>query len=178
MPKRNGFKFLGWYYNDVKCDGAIWTLDIANVKLQAMWDPGVVYFNANGGIIGKTSQTISKDGKYGLLPIPERSGYAFLGWFTELNGGRKVDADLMVHFEGAEGTIYARWTKTKTTITLGNGQTDRHTIRIWSSWGHNDNWHGEDHIHTELNRDELISQGYTKIKVTMTFYYRVDDWGD
>lgn len=137
-----------------------------------------VYLNANGGVIAQTSLSVLGNGTYGYLPLPEKSGYVFAGWYTQLNGGEHITADTRVQFSGKEITLFARWTKDSTAITLGSEYVDRHRIRIWNSWGHDENEYGEDTIHTELNRDILKSIGYQKLEVTMTFDYRVDDWGD
>lgn len=51
---------------------------------------------------------VNADASYGQLPEPVRSGYVFLGWFTEREGGVLVDADTLVETE-AEHTLYAHW---------------------------------------------------------------------
>ena len=137
-----------------------------------------IYLNANGGFVAQTSIKVAGGQNYGQLPVPEKSGYIFLGWYTESSGGNLVTPNTKVQFEGDEKTLYALWTTSTTTVTLGSSQAERHQIRLWSSWGHNDNMWGEDTIHTEWDRDSLIAGGYNKIKVSMTFEYRVDDWGD
>ena len=44
----------------------------------------------------------------GALPTPERSGYAFAGWYTAADGGTAVTADTVFD---ANATLYARWTE-------------------------------------------------------------------
>lgn len=44
----------------------------------------------------------------GTLPTPERSGYAFAGWYTAADGGTAVTADTVFD---ANTTLYARWTE-------------------------------------------------------------------
>lgn len=42
----------------------------------------------------------------GTLPVPTRSGYKFLGWFTSASGGTQVTASTAL---SADTTIYAQW---------------------------------------------------------------------
>ena len=45
---------------------------------------------------------------YGELPTPMNSGYAFLGWFTEPNGGEQIRPTDMVTVMDDQ-TVYAHW---------------------------------------------------------------------
>ena len=54
------------------------------------------------------------------LPVPEREGYTFVGWFTEVSGGDEVEAWMLVFNDHA---LYARWVE--------NVARD--------NWGHEDN---------------------------------------
>ena len=47
-------------------------------------------------------------GAYGDLPVPTRSGYTFVGWFTATRGGTQVTASTKVT---GDVTYYARWEK-------------------------------------------------------------------
>ena len=44
---------------------------------------------------------------FGTLPTTTRSGYTFLGWFTEKEGGTQITADTIVGIE--DTTFYAHW---------------------------------------------------------------------
>ncbi len=46
-----------------------------------------VYFDANGGSVDKTEQTVYYDQPYGTLPVPTLQYYKFVGWFTEASFG-------------------------------------------------------------------------------------------
>ena len=46
--------------------------------------------------------------EYGNLPIPVRSGYTFLGWFTEPDGGIEVTEDTIMQLHDSH-KLYARW---------------------------------------------------------------------
>lgn len=73
-----------------------------------------VTFYANGGYIGsKSTKSISNAGYMygagiGKLPGVKRKGYAFLGWYTQKSGGKKISGSTAVT---ADAAYYARWAK-------------------------------------------------------------------
>ena len=67
-----------------------------------------VIFNPNGGSVNETRRGIATGYKVGTLPIPTRSGYDFLGWFTEANGGTQVNETTIIT---EDITFYAHWKK-------------------------------------------------------------------
>lgn len=67
-----------------------------------------ITFNANGGTVGKNSDTTGSNGKLSALPTPTRDGYTFLGWYTSPDGGTVVTTGTA--FTGST-TIYAHWEK-------------------------------------------------------------------
>ena len=66
-----------------------------------------IFFNANGGVCNESVRNVQKWKKYGELPIPQRKHYTFLGWYTELNGGTKVNANTIMG--NGDVTLYAHW---------------------------------------------------------------------
>ncbi len=82
-----------------------------------------VSFNANGGNVSLSSQTVYYMTAYGSLPTPTRAGYSFLGWFTDPNGGTRITADSIVTTT-VNQTLYARWASQGYTVTMdANGGT-------------------------------------------------------
>lgn len=80
-----------------------------------------VTFNVgyNGGSVTPAKKVVTSDSPYGELPVPTRSGYAFVGWYTANTGGSKVTADTKVS-NPADHTLYARWEPTASvSITWG-----------------------------------------------------------
>ena len=68
-----------------------------------------VTLDANGGKIdGKDSivKTVEKGKAIGALPDAARSGYRFLGWYTEEDGGTEITSRSTFD---ADATIYAQW---------------------------------------------------------------------
>lgn len=46
-----------------------------------------IELDANGGVLNTTKISILKDGNYSNLPTPIKSGYTFIGWYTDINSG-------------------------------------------------------------------------------------------
>ena len=65
-----------------------------------------ITFNPNEGEVNPTTKQAYSLDPIGTLPIPTREGYGFLGWYTELTGGIKIDSTTIV--QGAT-TYYAHW---------------------------------------------------------------------
>lgn len=77
------------------------------VTLFACWDEldYVVNFDSQGGT-PVNSKYYHRAEKYDTLPIPEKTGYSFLGWYTEAEGGTKITDNMKVN---ADATLYAHW---------------------------------------------------------------------
>ena len=87
-PVKNGFDFLGWYYNDQKFDFSKVIDD--DVVLQAKWEAKdgieivVVSFDSNGG--SKQENIEIEKGSFLNAPVdPVRDGYIFTGWYLDNN---------------------------------------------------------------------------------------------
>gem|GEM_PF-5888443 len=63
----------------------------------------IVMYNANGGNVSPSSQTVTQ-GSNVTLPTPSRTGYNFNGWYTAASGGTKAG--------GAGGSYKANTTTT------------------------------------------------------------------
>jgi len=93
-------------------------------------NPGVYIstatFNPNGGNIlspDTTEKLVTYGYAYGDLPTPVKTGYTFLGWYTSLSGGKKIEASSIVT-RIRNHTLYAHWEVNKYTVTYnGNGNT-------------------------------------------------------
>jgi uncharacterized protein (TIGR02145 family)/uncharacterized repeat protein (TIGR02543 family) len=62
--------------------------------------------NGEGGKVDPVKEETDAGGILQDLPTPERSGYVFIGWFTEKTGGAEVTTSTV--FDEA-ATIYAQW---------------------------------------------------------------------
>lgn len=90
-----------------------------NLYLINTSDEVTITFDPNGGTLnaGDETKAVQHNGTYGEMPTPIRSGYHFDGWYTEKDGGTKVDANTSVATKEAH-TLYARWSEAKFNITL------------------------------------------------------------
>lgn len=97
--------------NDLK--GVDQTADLnaffnSNFILEECGLPHKLTFNYNEGTTGILEKTVYEGSKYGNLPIPEREGYFFAGWFTSETGGEEITKDSLVEIK-ADQPLYARW---------------------------------------------------------------------
>ena len=81
--------------------------------------PLTVTFDPNGGTLDEADKTRSlmTGEPYGTLPVPSYEGYDFAGWYTEQNGGTKIESDTTVTVFGTQ-TLYAHWTEHEYTVTV------------------------------------------------------------
>ena len=113
---KTGYDFAGWYDNE-NCTGdpvtEISATDTGNKTFWAKWTPKTYqvtfhYHGADGGD-ATASQNVTYNSKYGILPVPTRTGYTFRGWYTEAEGkGTEVNAGTTVTTAFAH-TLHAHW---------------------------------------------------------------------
>jgi len=131
-PERSGYLFGGWY-KEAECRN-VWDFDAdrisGNTDLYAKWNSYsyTVKFDHSGGEgnppsdITITSPATTVD-EAGTMPAdPTRTGYKFLGWFTQRNGGELFYGDTVVT---KDITVYAQWTDQRSFVVTfhGNGAT-------------------------------------------------------
>lgn len=116
----SGYKFNGWYNGDILVSSnASYTFTVTEaLSLVAKFSPAssgggggstnyTVKFVANGGTEIKNIR-ISKNKKIGNLPVPEREGYTFAGWYTDRALTKVFDEDSTIT---KAITLYAKWEK-------------------------------------------------------------------
>ena len=127
-PRRTGYAFEGWYTSQSAGDRVTWSTSMTTAgphDLYAHWTANSyqVTYDANGGNFtdNTTAKTISLIyGKSYQLPgTPAKSSCVFEGWYTEAEGGSKVDEDTLMN-TAAKHTLYAHWREIKlTTVKVG-----------------------------------------------------------
>lgn len=83
----------------------------ATAELEDFIDPDrtiILTLELGEGAAGAAAMAATSGAAVGTLPTPERSGYAFAGWYTAADGGTAVTADTVFD---ANTTLYARWTE-------------------------------------------------------------------
>lgn len=120
IPTKPYASFAGWFTDPeegdyVTADSAF--LRLENLQLYAHWAEKScsVALDANGGTVATTEMSLICGHTYGQLPTPYRENYTFDGWFTENEGGTKIQVDSIVE-DAEELTIYAHWTPNLFTI--------------------------------------------------------------
>ncbi len=102
-----------------------------------------VTFDPNGGTLnaGEESKFVQPDSPYGSLPTPTRADYRFDGWFTEKDGGTKVEESTVMSSRSAH-TLYAHWTFLHEHCICGGdtavGDHTAHTPQVFTAWNGKD----------------------------------------
>lgn len=140
-PERDGYTFQGW----VTSEGEAWipgeTPVYANAVISAVWERITVtltFYGNDGTIDGASSTTLTvywgEKPTEDELPIPEREGYTFTGWYYP--GGNKLDVKTSAGFTSS-ATFYAHWDINVYTVTFkANGGafdtvgTDIYTVKV------------------------------------------------
>ncbi len=83
-------------------------------------------FDANGGSVETTSKIVNYESTYGTLPTPTKTGYIFLGWYTEqpVGMGELITSETRVS-KTQDHTLFAHWEENRYLVTFdvsGKGQ--------------------------------------------------------
>jgi len=118
---RTGYTFTGWYENINGGEAISYNkMPSYSKTLYANWSVNtyILTYDTNGGDeINKASKIVAYNSQYGTLPQPTRTGYYFIGWYTEKVGGEKITEDTVVE-KAKNHTIYAHWEEEYRTLTL------------------------------------------------------------
>ncbi len=134
-PEKEGYTFAGWYYNNEKFDFA--TKITENITLDARWVSNsvtkfVVTFDADGGSNVDSIEVLDGN-SIDVLPIPEKDGYKFVGWYNEDN---YFDSTSVVT---SDITLTARWEKIEETVkeedNSGKVEVKKYTVKFNSNGG-------------------------------------------
>jgi uncharacterized repeat protein (TIGR02543 family) len=116
---RIGYDFVGWYDATTGGNliGAQTTVSIVqDTTYYARWTPMTftITFNKDGGTGGSENATASYEQTLPAASIPNRSGYTFNGYYTELNGAGiqyySDDMSPIINYNLLSGvTLYAKW---------------------------------------------------------------------
>ncbi|MBQ3306868.1 MAG: InlB B-repeat-containing protein [Bacilli bacterium] len=103
---RDGYTFTGW--SDGNTNSTYTFTLTGNKTIGPNYEQTrvTITFNPNGGEVTPTSKEIDSNDEIGDLPIPVREEYTFVGWYTNLTGGVKVEATTTFN---STTSIYARW---------------------------------------------------------------------
>ena len=110
IPTKKGYTFFGWNNSEIAIPEIELVIEKGNFgdkKFTANWDANsyVIKLNPNGGILDQESVSIKFDNYYGNLPIPEKTGYEFEGWYYENN---KISEDTIMQ-KDYDHELKAKW---------------------------------------------------------------------
>lgn len=117
-PTKTGYTFDAWYSDSALTNKFTDTFAPSeDITLYAKWNANryTVSFNVNGGnnlSENEQTRTVTYDETYGTLPAPTKTGFGFIGWFTQATGGDKLNATDKVKIT-ANKTFYAHWVELK-----------------------------------------------------------------
>ncbi|MBP5417133.1 MAG: InlB B-repeat-containing protein [Clostridiales bacterium] len=77
----------------------------------------LVSYDGNGGSVSAEPVELQQGSTYGTMPSASRTGYAFVGWFTEPTGGTQITGSTAVTMT-VDHTLYAQWTANNYTVTF------------------------------------------------------------
>ena len=114
---REGYAFKGWATSETADTGELSLLYPAQDKTYyAVWEAGAVTvrFSANGGNYAEGEDGVRTGQAKGPMTAPtsdklSKPEYAFLGWFTEPDGGEEVKGAALETFPTKSVTYYAQW---------------------------------------------------------------------
>ena len=105
IPTKEGYTFLGWYFDGGFANKASFPLEVTgDITLYAKWEKDAydVHFELDGG----TGVSDLKTDRIETEPIPTKEGYTFLGWYFD--GGFANKASFPLEVTG-NITLYAKW---------------------------------------------------------------------
>ena len=130
MPERYGHIFDGWYYGDTKITSDTVYTYTTDIKVEAHWTEKMVnvVFDPAGGNMEETTTKKAYNAEIGDLPIPEKLGYTFTGWYTAPSGGTLVTSSYKIATDDILN-LYARYTINSYKVTFNDGSSSATIIK-------------------------------------------------
>lgn len=113
-PELNGMKFTGWVTDEGGTFSATKQVD-ENMTVYGTWDCEII-FDPTGGTVNPTKKTVEYH-KSTTLPIPEKAGFEFLGWYSDVEYSNEYKSNNGTGTKYVSGetqipgniTLYAKW---------------------------------------------------------------------
>ncbi len=132
VASREGYTFNGWF---TSADGGSQVSDgnglvsASDHTLYAHWSANqyTVSFDNNDGSSTISEKNVVYDNNYGELPVPTRTGYTFIGWYTTYTDAENavlITSDSRYNLADNQ-TLFAHWKANQYTISFdSNGSVD------------------------------------------------------
>lgn len=118
-PVKKGYTFYGWY-KEASYE-TLWNFNVdvlrGDITLYANWNINqyTAHFETEGGVGENVEDRILDfNTAIGTLPIVEKTGYEWKGWYTKRVGGEKITSSTKLQ---EDTTYYAQWNLREYTIT-------------------------------------------------------------
>ncbi len=188
-PVLSGYTFAGWYTDSGCTEGhrlgdAGQVIEKANltteangvVKVYPKWVANTykITFNTNGGSMSTTTMNVVFDSTYNYSSMkPSKEGYQFLEWVlpdgtTPSNTGYWQTA--------GDVTLTAKWLQTSATLKLRQGYKDANKRPSDCLVTDDDEFF--EYVDLGFDREELIKQGYTKVRIYISLQIYGDHLGN
>ncbi|WP_164473199.1 InlB B-repeat-containing protein [Clostridium sp. E02] len=112
-PEKSGYTFVGWFKeNGDEATAGSW-IEAGDREYKARWiaNQYTIHFNRNlpesETVENPQDKTVTYALPVGVLPHLNETGYLFLGWFTELDGGNQVKETTLAAL--GDQTYYGHW---------------------------------------------------------------------
>ena len=111
-----GYTFNSWTENGITYQSRVLWDDMAlHAKMTA--NSYIVFLNAEGGTLTPSRVDVIYDAEY-VLPVPERQGYTFLGWYIdEKQLTDKSGQSLSAWLYAEDSSVMAKWQINQYTVT-------------------------------------------------------------
>jgi len=132
-PEKTGHEFKGWF-TDTTCTTPLSAIhqETNGITLYAKWEVKdyTISFESVGGSACNSIKVIYGEQYFNQaeetkkIPIPTRTGYEFLGWYTAENGGTLIvqknteQKAIPTYDIAGNSTLYAHWKALDYTVTL------------------------------------------------------------
>ena len=132
VANREGYTFNGWF---TSADGGSQVsngnglVSASDHTLYAHWSANqyTVSFDNNDGSSTISEKNVVYDNNYGELPVPTRTGYTFIGWYTTYTDAENavlITSDSRYNLADNQ-TLFAHWKANQYTISFdSNGSVD------------------------------------------------------
>ncbi len=143
IPEKVNYTFSGWYTaeeggNKISESSTVKIVDTQTLYAHWTGTRSRVTFDANGGSTSTSGTYVYYNDTYGTLPTPSRTGYSFIGWFTEPMGGVQITDNNVVKIT-TDQTLYAQWKIKTLVVTLdlngAKGEKINKTVSYGDTYG-------------------------------------------
>ncbi|MBP3567558.1 MAG: InlB B-repeat-containing protein, partial [Lachnospiraceae bacterium] len=122
LLEKEGYIFEGWFTSpngETQISNQSQVTATSPIALYARWSGKkvTVSFDETEAIVNPASITVDVGDVYGSLPVPERAGYDFCGWFLDEVGATEITADTLVSTQ-KDHVLYAGWKEQEHKIVL------------------------------------------------------------